>query len=349
MRNAAALALIVAILSLVSACKQRGSGTEVGAGVESGIERKFERGPITVVIRVSPEEPTIADTIELSLEITADEDYSVELPSFGEKLDQFGITDYSETPPKLVEGKRNRSTRTYKLEPFLSGDYVIPPMKFTFGKRESEDEEEGHELETDEIALKVTSLLDETKASLKIHEITGPVSLEPPGRAWLWWTTGGVAVGVAVLAGLIVWLIRRRGKRVYVTPPVPAHEIAFRDLERLIAEDLPRKGEIKPFYQRISNILRHYIENRFGLHAPDQTTEEFFYVMRESPALPPVHQGKLKEFLIHCDLVKFAEHVPSTEDIQRTFDSCKNFIVETQAESVTVSQQAESAQPVPTP
>ena len=105
-----------------------------------------------------------------------------------------------------------------------------------------------------------------------------------------------------------------------------------------MAEDLPRKGEIKPFYQRISDILRHYIENRFGLHAPEQTTEEFLGLMQASPALPPVYQGLLKEFLQHCDLVKFAEHVPSTEDIQNTFDACKNFIFETKAEEVTVPQ-----------
>ena len=30
----------------------------------------------------------------------------------------------------------------------------------------------------------------------------------------------------------------------------------------------------KEFYERISGILRHYIEDRFDLHAPERTTEE---------------------------------------------------------------------------
>ena len=329
-------AILAATLSLVSGC-DHGKTTGKSTAEAKGIEKTFERGPLKVVVRVSPEEPTIADSIQLSLEVTADEDYVVDLPSFGENLEQFGITDFSETQPQLVDGNRKRTTRSYELEPFLSGEYVIPPMKFAFRSPTTGDSNDAeHELETEEIKLTVSSLLDETKAGLQIHDIAGPVSLEPPSRAWLWWTFGGTLAGLMLLTVIIVWFVRRRGKKVYLPPPVPAHEIAFRQLEQLVAEDLPRKGEVKPFYQRISDILRHYIENRFGLHAPDQTTEEFLALMQASPALPPVYQGLLKEFLQHCDLVKFAEHVPSTEDIQRTFDACKNFIIETQAADVTV-------------
>ena len=43
------------------------------------------------------------------------------------------------------------------------------------------------------------------------------------------------------------------------------------------------KGRIKEFYERISNILRHYIEHRFDLHAPERTTEEFLYELNQLP------------------------------------------------------------------
>ena len=80
------------------------------------------------------------------------------------------------------------------------------------------------------------------------------------------------------------------------------------------------------FYQRISGILRHYIENRFGLHAPEQTTEEFLTGLEAGYDFSGEHKLLLKTFLNHCDLVKFAEFQPNTEDIQKTFDSCKAFI-----------------------
>ena len=37
----------------------------------------------------------------------------------------------------------------------------------------------------------------------------------------------------------------------------------------------------------------------------------------------------LGEFLTHCDLVKFAKHEPTTEQIQQTFDLVKDFIEKT--------------------
>jgi hypothetical protein len=347
------LQVILAALVLVLAVGCSGDRKETSKADEKfdGIEVKQERGPLQVVVRVSPKEPTIADKIELALEVTISEDYAVDMPSFGEKLEQFGIRDFKESQPKLVDGNRMRTVRTYELEPFLSGEYVIPPMKFGFSKKSEatadtvdkpdagENGEEEHTLETEPLKLTVRSLLDEKKASLVIHEIAPPVSLEKPSSAALWTKIGGGVAAAVAIIGAVIWMARRKKKQIVVPPPVPAHELAFQQLEQLIADDLPRKGEIKVFYQRISDILRRYIENRFGLHAPEQTTEEFLAELRSSPKLPPVYQVSLREFLQHCDLVKFADHSPTTDDIQRTFDSCKHFIIETQSEASTVAQE----------
>lgn len=357
-RTTALLAAAVTMVWLAAGCADRGAREAGEAGAFAGIEKKHERGPLQVVVRVSPREPTIADTIELALEVTISEDYAVTMPSFGEKLEQFGIRDFRESQPRLVEDGRTRTVRTYQLEPFLSGDYVIPPMTFTFSKKETgtaaaaddaagataagtdadADAGDQHTLETEELKLTVRSLLDEKKEALVIHDIAPPVSLEKPGTAALWRNLGLALAGVAVLAALVVWLVKRRRKRDEAPPPIPAHEWAFRQLEQLVTDDLPRKGELKAFYQRISDILRRYIENRFGLHAPEQTTEEFLEELRGSSKLPPVHRSSLKEFLQHCDLVKFAGHAPGTEEIQRTFDACKHFIIETRSDAATVGQ-----------
>ena len=99
-----------------------------------------------------------------------------------------------------------------------------------------------------------------------------------------------------------------------------------------MAEDLVKKGEIKVFYQRLSGVVRHYIEIRFGLRAPEQTTEEFLTGLEVAQEFPGTYKPLLKTFLNHCDLVKFAEYQPRAEDIQKTFDSCKAFIKVTEEE-----------------
>jgi hypothetical protein len=199
-------------------------------------------------------------------------------------------------------------------------------MTITFWKQGEEDEP--HQIETEEVTVKVTSLLPEDIEGLTIHDVTGPVDLPRPARQWALGAGVGALLVAAVAGGIVLWR-RRRGPSVPGVR-VPPHEIAFDALRKLVAEDLTGKGQIKLFYQRLSEILRRYIEGRFGLHAPEQTTEEFLEGLRGNERLNREYRSLLEGFLRHCDLVKFAEHRPEAEDIQNTFDSCKTFIMETQ-------------------
>jgi len=321
-------ALLLACAIAFPSCAPR--GTPHDTAKDRGVNRKFERGPVTVVLNIDRENPSIADRINLSIEVTAKEDYEVQLPSFGEKLEQFGIVDYHTSQPELVEKNTKRVSRSYVLEPFLSGDYKIPPMKVVFWKEGDKDAKK-HEIETETVTIKVSSLLPENLADLKIREIVPPVELPRSPARWIWLAVVTGAATAALAAGIIIWKRRHRGTE-GTEASIPAHEIAFRELEKLIDEDLTKKGQIKLFYQRISDILRHYIENRFDIHAPEQTTEEFLQDLESSEELNMAYRTLLKTFLSHCDLVKFAEHQPATQDIQKTFDSCKAFIVGTKKE-----------------
>jgi hypothetical protein len=146
--------------------------------------------------------------------------------------------------------------------------------------------------------------------------------------AWVW--ALGIVV-VAVAAGLWLYL---RGKRIKELVRIfkPAHELAYERLRALVKEDLVGAGRIKEFYERISDILRHYIEHRFSLRAPERTTEEFLAELANTEVLPATEKQRLGEFLKHCDLVKFAKHNPTTEQIQETFDLVKDFIEKTKSD-----------------
>jgi hypothetical protein len=126
----------------------------------------------------------------------------------------------------------------------------------------------------------------------------------------------------------------------------PAHEVAYARLRALVAEDLPGAGRIKEFYERISAVLRYYIEDRFDLRAPERTTEEFLVELRNTDVLSDSDKGSVGEFLSHCDLVKFARHAPTTEQIQQTFDLVRDFIDRTKSseEQVDVTGWARAGQ-----
>jgi len=42
------------------------------------------------------------------------------------------------------------------------------------------------------------------------------------------------------------------------------------------------------------------------------------------------HKALLIDFLTHCDLVKFAKHMPTDSEIQTTIKLCRRFISETE-------------------
>jgi hypothetical protein len=294
---------------------------------DSGILKTYERGPVTVTLQTDKQEITIADRLNLTISVTADEAYEVELPGFGEKLEQFGIVDYHTSQPKLTDEKRTEISRSYVLEPFLSGDYTIPPMKVSFWKK-GEKETSTHDIETEEITIHVTSILPKDMEKMTLHDIKPPVTLPTSYRVWIW--TGSLAGAVLCIGLAAFFLIKRRRKAdEAVQHTIPAHELAFNELEALVAENLVEKGEVKRFYQNISDILRRYIERRFGIHAPEQTTEEFLAGIKTRNDFPKTYNPLIKNFLTHCDLVKFAEHQPTTENIQQTFDSCQDFILGT--------------------
>jgi hypothetical protein len=308
----------------ISSCDKKTKQKE--ADKENGISKVYQQGPVKVSLFVSGKEITIADRLKLSIEVVADENYEVELHEFGKNLEQFAIVDYKTQQPELVGKSKKKIKRSYLLEPFLAGDYTIPPLKVKFRKIDGAGDETG-EIETERLIIRVTSLLSGKMGDLKLHEIKPPVGI-PRSYAFLIWMVVAV-VAVSAVIFVFILCLRKKVNQSTVDTYSPAHVIAFGELEELSKDRLLEKGQVKIFYQRISNILRRYIENRFGLRAPEQTTEEFLVGLDSETNLDKSFKPLLRKFLVQCDLVKFAEHRPDSEDIDKTFENCRAFIDKT--------------------
>ncbi len=307
-------------------CRKENAGKS--EKTEFDIDKEYSRGPLTAHVRVNKAKINIAQTILLELEAAIEPGYELKMPTVEKVLENFGIVDWDNLGDKLDENNNVLKRYRYRLEPFLSGTYPIPAFTFEFYDVNS-TEDKKYELATEPIDIEVASLLGEQKAELKIADIEGVV--EMPAKASYWWIWALCIVAIA--AGVVTWFILRRKKtKEIIRIFKPAHEIAYNRLRALVGQKLVEAGKIKEFYEQISDILRHYIEHRFDLHAPERTTEEFLAELPATNVLSEADQERLAEFLTHCDLVKFAKYNPTSEQIQKTFDLVKNFIETTKSE-----------------
>ncbi len=217
--------------------------------------------------------------------------------------------------------------------------------RFEFHEPNDVDEKQ-YELTTEPIDVEVTSLLGEQRGELVIADIEDVVEMPQQVSCWWIWAVSAVGAIAAGLAGLYYLRRRRLDKLVRIFKP--AHEIAYERLQALVKDDLINAGKLKEFYERISDILRHYIEHRFELRAPERTTEEFLIELQWTDILSASDKESVGEFLKHCDLVKFAKYNPTSEQIQRTFDLVKDFIEKTRSDErkIDVTNRAETEEAV---
>jgi len=156
-----------------------------------------------------------------------------------------------------------------------------------------------------------------------IRDIAPPINI-PSGYEWLWWTLGVlVVIGLAVFIWL--WLKQRKTAAKFVFE-LPAHERARRQLEAALGlYDQP-----KPFCIVVSDAVRLYLEERFGLRAPERTTDEFLGDLSRSSALTDLQKESLTQFLSACDMVKFARYEPQRPELESLYNSALRLIEETE-------------------
>jgi hypothetical protein len=152
-----------------------------------------------------------------------------------------------------------------------------------------------------------------------------------------------VAVGVLLfgVAALAAWRWIRRGKFLQMLP----HEIALQFLEE--ARRLMDPEHAREYCFAVSTIIRRYVEERFNVHAPTLTTEEFLRDLVEvRDSMLESHRALLGEFLQHCDLAKFAGWRYSMPDLETMHASARTFVQQTAVANATTSAQEVQLQPV---
>lgn len=323
-----ALMLESLILPTTGCVRTSGTADVVPNAKVDYLERTSEKGPVKLVVRVTPAEPRLSDLVEMDVHVTAPPDVEVKAPAFGQAVGDFLVRDYSEKKDSTSTPQPGEPTThrfRYQLEPVHAGRHLIRSLAIEFIDNRANSEAKGKTslIESDPLEVQITSEFGDKQPDLAdLDPMLPPRSLNDSSR-WQWLA---IAIAGGLLAlGAFWW--RRRTKTIVVMPPRRTpEEIAHAELATLLAEQLPARGLVKEFYLRLTGIVRQFIEGTTGLRAPEQTTEEFLRDMRTREVFSAERSARLKEFLEAADMVKYAGQQPDEVQIEMSIERAREFI-----------------------
>ncbi|MEO7079954.1 MAG: hypothetical protein ABIY71_00455 [Flavobacteriales bacterium] len=269
------------------------------AHVELSVTYRVDGGPVSIVW------PVVTDTITFKIPVLHDSHVDTILPD--KKNDPFLF----------------KQVRTLTITSWDSGYWPIPPFTFTIN---------GDTVATDPLLLTVNTVeVDTSQAIRDIKEIYAvPFSLVD----WLmehWqWVAGGLAA-VAIITALVIFLYRRSRRPkplVPEAPKAPAHITAFLALEALKQKKLWQQERTKEYYTELTEIIRSYVEERYGVPAMEQTTDELLTALRLS-SMSSGAQQQLGQILRLADMVKFAKWIALPTENEQVMASSIRLVQET--------------------
>lgn len=274
--------------------------------------------------RLVPDSVAIGDRFEL--EVTVDKDLMqlVEFPAFDGAMltEQIEIINEGPVDTLTSDGRRMTLSKKWTLTTFEDGIHPLGHFPVVYLDKNIVDTLRSADslilqvgtFEIDTLTMSLRDLKPVMGAPLKVGEISGYV---------LW---GLLALAVVALA---VWLIITRRRNLTLLgkpkPIVPPHVVAIRELETLNSQKLWQNNKHKLYYTRLTDILRQYMEGRWGLAAMEMTSDEIFAAL-DGMDVPDREFGRLRDILRSADLVKFAKFTPDAGDNETAYTNAYYFV-----------------------
>jgi hypothetical protein len=319
---------VIALLAIALGSARAGIVGVVGSAAAGEYEQKQGQA----MVRISSEssdpgrvEIRLSDQLIVTLSVEGRSPLDAELSRTAPSPASWQLRGRSSVEHIRLNNGRERWQQKLYFDPLKAGDVplALTPLRFSEGS----SGEPWQEVAWQPVPVRVSTEVVEPDVS-QLRDITPPEQV-PPRASWypFVYAVIGVFSLVAVLA--LGWgLLRRRTRSPATLPP---DRWALRELQRITWPASYTDREVERYYTRLSDIIRTYLENRFQVPAPEQTTPEFLEAIRQSPMLTQDQQHRLRDFMERCDLVKYARWVPSEEECRAAAAMAWEFVQETAA------------------
>jgi len=291
--------------------------------------------PQEIVVKSSPDTSSIliGDQIGFSVSATIPSGIDAALSTMTDTLTgKIIILGRSDRDTVTAPDGRLTVTDRYLITGFDSGTYSLPPFyaEYISGDSLKRFYSDYSFLRVDHPEITPQDTTD------VIFDIVPPLTAPVTFSEIVPWLVIAL-ISLAVIY-LLARFLPRNPLRKFVRPPAPvepAHVIALRELYKLRDEELWQKGEVKEFYSRLSDILRRYIDNRYGIMSPELTTDETVRMLQKAAVTTHDQMSLVKELLSLSDMVKFAKYVPQSEIHEKSHSDGIRFVELTRKSDVT--------------
>lgn len=282
-----------------------------------------------VEVSLRPDSIMIGDHVTLRVEVRKDMMQVVDFPAFEMMKLQDDIVFIKELPVDTIEteGRRQLLVKEYILTSFRAGGYRLGEVPVLYiDKNVTDTLKSGSDLsllvntfEIDTLNNTIYDIKRPEEAPMMINEVRGYV-------------VGGILL--ACLLASVIWLVarsvarRKSGASDTPRPRVMPHVKAIRELEQLNNQKLWQNSKHKSYYTRLTDIIREYLEGRYGIGAMEMTTDEIISAMSDMD-LQDKSMKNLVGMLRTADLVKFAKFTPDADYNEKVYYDAYYFVEDT--------------------
>ncbi len=222
-------------------------------------------------------------------------------------------------PGSKERARRYNLRGSVVIAPFEEGTYRLPDIRVLRDK---------DTLVFEGLDLDVKTMPVDT-ATYQLHDIKGQMRYPLTAKEVVPWVMlFWLVAGLVVLSVCLVLLRRRRADGQSVARD-PAYIVALRELDKWRGDKFWAADKQKAYYSGITDALKTYIEDRFGVDAPEMTTAELFTALKGAEDLPAELREELRGVFECADFVKFAKHVASDEENARALPTAVRFVTST--------------------
>lgn len=302
-----------------------------------GVENYAFAQQTLIDVKIDSAAILIGEQTKLHLTLTTDKDKQVQVLIPADTLMRgVEVLERSKPDTTWIENDRMLVKQDVLITSFDSSLYLLPPVLAIDGR---------DTILSNQVALKVSTVpvnVDKPEEFADIKDVWKPPFVWSDYYPWI---IGILAVLLLMaLAYYIVKRIRERKSLIPFAQPekpkLPPYEQAIKELDEIKQSKLWQQGKEKEYFTSITDTLRRYLVDRFGINAMEKTSAEILDSVKGIDEIVPAFE-KLEQVLKLADFVKFAKFRPLPDENDLSLVNAYFFVNQTKPVEIPTPEEAQ--------